>query len=59
MKERVKECHDCKRWGSMDCPNSGKCYDLADKPYFVPREQKAGLIQRITWRLFKSKTRQE
>ena len=30
-------CPDCKNWGTMDCPNSAKCFALPSHPYFTPK----------------------
>ena len=27
-------CRDCRKFGTMDCPNSSLCLDLDSKPYF-------------------------
>lgn len=31
---RNKECNKCIYHKSMKCPNSSKCYNTLDKPYF-------------------------
>lgn len=49
MKER--NCDACRRWGTMDCPSSEKCYALAEKPYFEPKKQKEGFLRRLLRRL--------
>lgn len=33
-KDNSPRCHNCERWGTMDCPNSYMCYSTKDKPYF-------------------------
>ena len=33
-KPKVKLCQFCANWGTMDCPNSSKCFALPDKPYW-------------------------
>ena len=30
-------CPDCKNWGTMDCPNSAKCFALPSHPYFTAK----------------------
>ena len=32
-------CPDCKNWGTMDCPNSDKCFSLPSHPYFTPKTE--------------------
>lgn len=27
-------CHACRKYRTMDCPNSSRCYATEDKPYF-------------------------
>ena len=30
-------CHACRKYRTMDCPNSSMCLATEDKPYFAPR----------------------
>ena len=30
-------CPDCKNWGTMDCPNSSKCFAPPSHPYFTAK----------------------
>ena len=30
-------CHACRKYRTMDCPNSSMCLATDDKPYFEPR----------------------
>jgi hypothetical protein len=34
----VKECSNCKKHGTMACPNSFYCYSTEDKPHFEPKD---------------------
>lgn len=36
-KDNSPRCHDCERWGTMDCPISYMCYSTKDKSYFKLR----------------------
>lgn len=36
---KIKTCQFCANWGTMDCPNSSKCFALPDKPYWKVREK--------------------
>ena len=50
LKDRENRiCNDCKKWGSMKCPNSSKCYSLDAKPYFVKKKDKT------IWKTIKEK----
>lgn len=33
-------CPDCKNWGTMDCPNIGRCLAQPLRPYFIPKNEK-------------------
>lgn len=35
----MKDCNQCRKWGTMNCPNSNECYALDDKPHFESRLQ--------------------
>lgn len=35
---KVKRCQFCVNWGTMNCPNSSKCFNHIDKPYYKPIE---------------------
>ena len=30
-------CQACRKYRTMDCPNSSECYATEDKPYFEPK----------------------
>lgn len=32
---KLKNCENCGRYKTMNCPNSYLCYDKDDKPFFV------------------------
>ena len=32
-----RTCHACRKYRTMDCPNSSMCYATDDKPYFEPK----------------------
>lgn len=34
-----RKCDKCINYKTMDCPNSSKCYDTLDKPYFKIKEE--------------------
>lgn len=34
QKEKGKCCSNCKKYKTMECPNSKKCYSTYDRPYF-------------------------
>ena len=36
-KDNSPRCHNCERWGTMDCPNSFYCYSTENKPFFKPK----------------------
>ena len=36
----TRSCPDCKNWGTIDCPNSDKCFSLPSHPYFTPKNKK-------------------
>ena len=40
LPEEVRACCNCKKHGTMDCPNSSLCYTLDDKPYFEVKERR-------------------
>lgn len=31
---QIRSCDKCVNWKTMNCPNSSKCFNTADKPYF-------------------------
>lgn len=33
-----KNCRNCRKYKTMDCPNSAECYVFAIKPHFEPKE---------------------
>lgn len=35
---KEKNCDTCGRIHSMPCPNSNKCYETKDRPYYIPKE---------------------
>ena len=36
----IKECTDCKKRGTMDCPQSIMCFSTENKPFYEEIEQK-------------------
>lgn len=36
---KAKNCNYCKKQHTMECPNSSKCYNTMDKPYFEIKEK--------------------
>ena len=36
---RTVDCHNCRKWGTDECPNSALCYDSAYKPYFERKDK--------------------
>ena len=39
LEESIKDCSKCKKHHTKQCPNSSKCWDTLEKPYF---EEKVG-----------------
>lgn len=37
----MKQCRDCKKWGTMGCPESRECYTTINKPFFEPKKEKS------------------
>lgn len=35
----LKECSNCRKQHTMDCPNSAECYATEDKPYFERKDK--------------------
>jgi|BioPla2DNA2_1021312.scaffolds.fasta_scaffold120633_2 hypothetical protein len=45
----IKECGNCAKQHTMNCPNSSLCYARDDKPYFEPKSQQyTGLKSKLT-----------
>ena len=40
LPEEVRDCFNCKKHGTMDCPNSSLCYVLDNRPYFEAKERR-------------------
>ena len=40
LPEEVRDCFNCKKHGTLDCPNSSLCHALYDKPYFEAKERR-------------------
>lgn len=38
-KIKHKKCEKCKYWKTLDCPNSSRCYNTKNKPYFKNKEE--------------------
>lgn len=39
----TKMCQFCANWGTMNCPNSSKCFTHSDKPYWKPKSSNVKL----------------
>lgn len=48
-KDYYAECKECKKFGTMDCPNSSKCFDTEDMPYFEQIEKESKWKQFTRW----------
>lgn len=46
----MKHCRDCKKWGTIDCPESRECYATINKPFFEPKKEKS-----LSWRYVRKK----
>lgn len=34
------KCHECVKFGTMECPTSSMCLAFDERPYFVPKHTK-------------------
>lgn len=41
------KCHECIKFGTMNCPPSSKCMKYDDRPFFEPKTKKKTLIDKI------------
>lgn len=41
------KCHECVKFGTMDCPTSSKCMAFDDRPFFKPKPKNKSLINKI------------
>ena len=39
MKDSYGKCHDCKKFGTPECPTSSKCLKFDSRPYFEPKQK--------------------
>jgi hypothetical protein len=46
MEDGYGKCHQCRKFGTSECPTSSKCLMLDDRPYFEPKEKKKFTISK-------------
>ncbi len=46
MEDDYGKCHDCKKFGTPDCPTSSKCLAFDDRPYFEQKQKKKFTISK-------------
>ena len=39
-KDGYGKCHQCRKFGTSECPTSSKCLMFDDRPYFEPKPKK-------------------
>lgn len=40
------KCHECKKFGTSECPTSSKCLKFDDRPYFEPKQKEKFTISK-------------
>ena len=48
------KCNYCRKFGTKECPTSALCLRYEERPYFEPKEEKLGFLQRLIKKLGKA-----
>lgn len=40
MEDGYGKCHECRKFGTSECPPSSECLKFDDRPYFEPKLKK-------------------
>lgn len=46
MEDGYGKCHQCRKFGTSECPTSSKCLMFDDRPYFEPKPKKKFTISK-------------
>jgi hypothetical protein len=46
MEDGYGKCHQCRKFGTSECPTSSKYQKFDDRPYFEPKEKKKFTISK-------------
>lgn len=51
MSENNVKWHECKKFGTKECPTSALCLKYDERPYFELKQEKQGFFKRLIKKL--------